>query len=287
MPVTPFPTGISSFGVPVIGPGAQGVPLIDSGGTYYFVSSVRGDNGNVGSFDSPFATLAFATNTTTGNTALKAGDVIVVLPAHAETIVAAGGITLATAGVRVVGIGDHDARPTFTFGTLAAASILISGANCTISNVIGKTTLATTLANPIDITGNGATVDITWEDATGYEAIHVIRAVTVSNLTLKLRHMGLVAGSACVSPIVLTGCSDSDINIDFYGLCSTSVVQFVTTACSGIRVYGQAYVQGIANHSRLVVDTATGSKWWARVMDGSATAPAVVAGGSVSSGTFA
>jgi hypothetical protein len=288
MVTTNFPNGITSWGVPLLGPGsgsgAGSLPIINSGGSYWFVSSVVGNNGFPGTFDQPFATLAFAVNATTGNTKLASGDVIVLLPGHAETVTTAGGITLATAGVRIVGIGNADGRPTFTFGTNATASFLISAANCSVDNIVGKTSLATTLQNPIDVTGNDfAITNFNWEDATGFEAIHVIRAVAVDDLTIQLRHQGLYNGSASTSPIYLNGCSEVEISIDYYGLSSVAVVNFYTNPCLGVRVSGQAYVYGITNSSRLVVDSATGSQWWAEIMDGGAGY--FVAGGSAT--TFA
>lgn len=74
----------------------------------------------------PFSTIDFAINQCTANR----GDVIVVLPGHAETIASAAAIALDTAGVTVFGVGHGDLRPTLTFATSAAASIAVTGADC-------------------------------------------------------------------------------------------------------------------------------------------------------------
>ena len=122
MALTNFPNGITSFGVPVIGGGAQ-IPVTT--GKYVFVSSGSGSNGNDGaSPDSPKATVAGAL------LACRAGkgDVIVCMPGHAETVTATS-LNLNVAGVQVVCLGSGSAKPTFTYGA-AAATITVSAANC-------------------------------------------------------------------------------------------------------------------------------------------------------------
>ena len=56
-----------------------------------------------------------------------AGDVILVMPGHAETVTATS-IAHDVAGVSVIGMGNGLGRPTFTYGA-AAATITISAAN--------------------------------------------------------------------------------------------------------------------------------------------------------------
>lgn len=55
-PITAFPNGVSSFGIPMLG-GMFGIPFT---GNYYFVDAVNGADGNVGSADSPMASLVSA-----------------------------------------------------------------------------------------------------------------------------------------------------------------------------------------------------------------------------------
>jgi len=284
MTLTNFPNGVSSFGIPAVGQGAGaqgGGNIPTSSGNYYFVSSTLGNNGNAGSFDSPFATLAFAA----AYPPLAANDVIVLLPSHAETVIAAGTITLNDANIRVVGLGNGDNRPKFTFSTATTASILISAANVSIDNILGVSGI-NSLANPIDITGNDCTItNFDWEDvAATYEAAHVIRAVSVDDLTIQLRMKGLTGGSLSTSAIYLSGCSEVEIFLDYYGKSSVAAVNFYTTASNGVRVFGNCYISGTTNSSKIVVDTVGGSTWWAEVFDGSAGS--FVAGGSATSGSL-
>lgn len=127
MPLTNFPNGITSFGMPVIGNGGKLIP--PSSGTYYFVSSATGSDGNTGKdIAKPLATLDAAYNKCVANKS----DVIVVLENHAESLASA--IALDTEGVSIVGLGNGDDRPTFTL-TGTAAAFTITGDNNLIDNV--------------------------------------------------------------------------------------------------------------------------------------------------------
>ena len=63
------------------------------------------------------------------------GDVINVQPGYTETITGAGGITCATAGVKVKGWGRYDLRPVFLIDG-AAASVLITAAQVELNNLV-------------------------------------------------------------------------------------------------------------------------------------------------------
>lgn len=79
----------------------------------------------------PFATLDFADTQCADNN----GDVIILMPGHAENIATATALTLATVGVSVVGLGNGTDQPTLTFITNTAADCNIDAANITIENV--------------------------------------------------------------------------------------------------------------------------------------------------------
>ena len=67
-----------------------------------------------------------------GETLANGGATIYVLPGHTETVTATS-IALDVAGVNIIGLGNGLNRPTFTFGA-AAATITVTGANCSWSN---------------------------------------------------------------------------------------------------------------------------------------------------------
>lgn len=132
MTYTNFPNGVTSFGVPSIGSGQ--IPVTN--GSYFFVcnrTNANGSDGNEGiSVDAPLATLAAAIAKCTAD----AGDVIVILPGHAESIASATALTFNVAGMTIIGIGTGSARPTFTFTTANTAKIPVSAGNIYITNCV-------------------------------------------------------------------------------------------------------------------------------------------------------
>lgn len=129
MPVTPFPDGVSSFGLPLIGSGNDLVTT----GKMFFVDSNLGNNGNNGK--EPTKALATLDNAIGRCTANK-GDIIVLMPGHAETVSSATAINLDVAGITIIGLGRGNDRPTFTLDTATTATLPVSAANITIKNVI-------------------------------------------------------------------------------------------------------------------------------------------------------
>lgn len=63
------------------------------------------------------------------------GDAILIASNHDEPITTAGGITISTNGVSLVGLGNGADRPTINFTTAVAASFNITGAEVLIKNV--------------------------------------------------------------------------------------------------------------------------------------------------------
>lgn len=100
---------------------------------FFFVSSLTGSDSNDGSDPrSPLATI----NEAFDRVSADRGDMVFLMPGHAETYVAAGGIALDVAGVSVIGLGEGTKRPTLTSGTSTAATVVVSAANITIDNVL-------------------------------------------------------------------------------------------------------------------------------------------------------
>lgn len=120
-------------------------------GDVWFVDSAATSAGATTSHgrtpDLPFSTLAYAFS----SDLVGSGDVVYVMPGHAEDVDAAGDITMDIAGVTVIGLGSGSVRPTFTFKTSTAATWLISAANVTVKNVL------ITTSGTIDVV-NGITV---------------------------------------------------------------------------------------------------------------------------------
>lgn len=80
--------------------------------------------------DIPFLTIDYAV----GQCTASQGDYIVVMPGHAETVAAAGGLALDVAGITVKGLGSGSDQPTVTL-TDPASDVDIGAANVTVENI--------------------------------------------------------------------------------------------------------------------------------------------------------
>lgn len=90
----------------------------------FWVDSNRGSNSNKGTFQRPLATVDYAIGLCTANN----GDIIMVAEGHSETLTSAAAISADIAGISIIGLGQGDLRPTFTFTTSTGATFAI-GAN--------------------------------------------------------------------------------------------------------------------------------------------------------------
>ncbi len=182
MPITNFPNGVSSYGIPLpAAPSQVGVP----GGSVFFVNSsnTAANSGGGYSKDVPALTIAQALALCVASR----GDVIYVLPGHAETIIAAGGITVSVAGVSIIGSGLGTLQPTITFTTSTAATFLVSAANVLIQGLKFVCSIASQVTM-IAVTAKQVTVDSCLfgeGTATGLSAIAITGSANAAdNLTI-------------------------------------------------------------------------------------------------------
>ncbi len=111
----------------VRGGGTTGdVFYVDSGSTGASDTAGRGKSPGV-----PFATMDFAVT----QCAATNGDMVILMPGHAETISDATSANINVAGVHVIGLGRADDRPTFTFDN-TSGEITIDADDCTLENVV-------------------------------------------------------------------------------------------------------------------------------------------------------
>lgn len=130
MPLTNYPNGLTSFGIPVVGSGDGLIPVTFTG-TYFYVSSVTGNAAYNGTDPStPMATIMQAHAKCTSG----ANDVIVLLKGHAETLTSASAINITKAGITIVGGSTGTTRAAITLGA-AAATIAVNAANTTFKNI--------------------------------------------------------------------------------------------------------------------------------------------------------
>jgi hypothetical protein len=192
--------------------------------------------------DSPCATLDYAVGLCTANN----GDVIYVMPGHAETIVADSGVDIDVAGVKVIGLGWGASRPTFTFTTAVTADFKLAADSVHVENILFLGGIDAT-TGVVEISGADCKlINCEYRDVTG-EATDII--VTVNNadrlLIDGLRVIG-AAGDGGDTAIALDGCDDAVIrNFDIYGNFDQGAIECRTTASNRIKVYsGTIWTEG-------------------------------------------
>ena len=149
-----YPDGFSQNGVTI-----RGVNLLQNQpGKVFWVNNsgviaeggVGGSDGNDGSYKKPFSTLDYAI----GRCKANRGDIIFLMPGHAETVSAAAGIVCDVAGISIVGLGHGSLQAQFTLDTAATADIDIDAADVRFVNVRFTAGFAD-IAAGIDINANG------------------------------------------------------------------------------------------------------------------------------------
>lgn len=158
--------------------------------------------------DFPFATVDYAVSQCTANK----GDVIVGMPAHAESTTTADAeiFDLDVAGVTFVGLGEGDKRPTFTLG-IATATAVIGAAGCRVSNVIFKGDISDLVAALEVEAVTGCKVDncLFYDTATNKDMLIGIKvAAGAHRLTLENNHFLITVGGEATEAVDFAGACD-------------------------------------------------------------------------------
>lgn len=139
--------GLINGGVSQLGGGS----LFTTGNVWY-VSSVKGSNGNVGNDPAyPKSTIAGATAAAVASN----GDIVIVLPGHSETVTTA--IALSKAGIAYIGLGNGMLRPSI-IGNGAIDAINISAANVTLDNFQFPAPLVDAQTADVNVSAAGVTL---------------------------------------------------------------------------------------------------------------------------------
>lgn len=93
---------------------------------------IGGSDSNPGTYQKPFLTLAGALL----QCAASRGDIIMVMPGHAETVSSSTALSMNVAGVLVVGLGTGALRPKWTLDTATTATINITAAQVGFINCL-------------------------------------------------------------------------------------------------------------------------------------------------------
>lgn len=172
------------------------------------------------------------------------GDVILVLPGHTESISSAGALTVSKSGVSIIGLGNGDARPTFTFDTATTATAVVSAANVLFQNVIVNFTGIDAVAAPITVSAAGVTFDgckFINATASAQSTLGIITTAAGTKLTVKNSMFTGTADAGTTSVIRIVGGADAVIeNNIFHGAYTSSVgaIENITTAATNLSIKG-------------------------------------------------
>ena len=273
MPMSHFPHGfrnrVSIKHLPI--------DVVNSGRVYWVDNSTSkkepgvsvGVNAGPGTFNQPFSTIAYAISVIASDASnASRGDVIYVKSGHAETIDSAADIAISVAGLKIIGLGQGHNKPVLTFASSTAATITMAGANSALKNFKLLCNIDG-LVSAIVVSAAGVEIDVdTYDTSSAVEAAGwILTTAAADNLKIKIKHKGFIAGNAGLTLIDLVGVNEADIDVDFYGIVATAVVNMSTTACDAIRVNANIH-NGTTALTKNVVDTVTGSKWIATGYDG-------------------
>lgn len=207
-------------------------------GNIFFVHSGTGSDsvGRGRNPDKPVASLDYAIGLCTASK----GDVIYILPGHAETIAATDGFDADVAGIKIVGIGWGALRPTFTF-TQTASQVNIGAHNVTIENLRFVGGVSAVVAG-VQVEGKTDAVfrncEWYWGATTGFDFIIGLELEAGSHRAIieNCRFLAEPAVAGAAVAVKLTGASDNVIvrNNEFMGDYSTACVNGITTLSQGL-----------------------------------------------------
>ena len=243
-----FPNGIRT---PLLVGGPSADPVV---GNVFFVGKTASGNWiagadvpTYGTYGMPFATVDYAV----GKCTASQGDVIYVLPGHTESIAAAGGITCDVAGVSIIGLGNGNLRPTFTW-TALASSWLVTAASVTIKNII-ITPGIDEVVSMFAVSAAGCTFDaVDFEEAGArgatYQAIQfLLTTADADNLTVQnCNHRQWTAAAADQVWIDLAGVVNPRILNNFIYITAKAATGsyciYGSAACWNVQVVGNRIV---------------------------------------------
>ena len=192
------------------------------------------------------------------NVVTARGDVILVLPGHTESISSAGALTVSTAGITVVGLGNGDYRPTFTFDTATTATMAVSGAGAKFQNIIFDMTGFDAVASPINVTAAGVTFDgCKFINATSsaQSTLGIVTTAAGTKLTVTNCMFVGTSDAGTTSVIRLVGGADHVIeNNIFIGGYTSNVgaIENTTTACTNLTIHGNTINKLTASSTKAI-----------------------------------
>ncbi len=251
MGLTPYPDGLSSFGMPILGSGG-----VMTTGNVFFVDSgagLRSDDANAGKDPTtPFATLDFAIGQCTANN----GDIIFVMPGHAEDIPVTD-VVMDVAGVSVLGLGHGNNRPTFTLA-VGGSRFDMTAASTRLSNVIISPG-ADNVTIAIVMSGNAIELDNIETTTHATNEFLITVQLTGDNCIIRDCVMNSLDGAGAATGIRLNGCDRILITRNLIqGDFSTGAIENITGAALQAIITHNVVTNQSTSGTITMIGTATG-----------------------------
>lgn len=220
MSMSNYPSGFAD-GITV-----RGMPLLQANpGRVFFVNNssalppggvagVDQANASAGTYQRPYATIDYAV----GQCTASRGDIIFVMPGHAESIANATTLVLDVAGIAIIGLGLGSLRPRLTFTTAVTANIPVTAANIVVKNILH-------IANFADITSAYTAT------GTATPTDFVVEACEFRDTSSVLNFVKTVTGNATANSMD----GFTYWNNQVYGLATTAASQAVIIAAATSR----------------------------------------------------
>jgi len=224
----------------------RGIPLsVTHPGEVFWVNNsavlaegaVGGSNGNNGSYHRPFSTIDYAVE----KCKASRGDIIMVMPGHVETVIAAAGLDLDVAGIAVVGLGSGSLRATVNFTTAVGADMDVDAANITVVNMLFLGGFDA-LTGPIDVNAADFTMlNCETRDVTGQATNFIVTDANADRFYNEgWVHRGAAAAGADVALKIVGGADITIIPRFIDGNFAVAAIENVTTAATNLRIFGSA-----------------------------------------------
>lgn len=177
------------------------------------------------------------------------GDVVLVLPGHAENVSSADQMSSLVAGTKIIGLGHGNLRPTFTWSA-AAATFLLDVANVSLENCIlnlagsRTATTALTVAAPITVSAAGCAIrgcEISFGvDADQLVTIGITTTAAADDFCFEANHCFGATAAECTTFLQLVGADRAKlISNRIVGATSAvgvGLIRFLTTASTDVTI---------------------------------------------------
>lgn len=219
-------------------------------GDLWFACSAATNAAATGGYtpDVPTLTLIQAQTLATAANA----DIVYVGQGHAESIVAAAGMTFSKSGVSYVGLGNGRNRPIITFSTSTAAQMIVSGANILFQNIVFDFTGIDAIVAAISVTGTDVTFDnceFICNSATAGVVKGILTAATADRFRVtNCRFLGPAVNAGTTTTAQL----DHEVGVDYLfqnNYFTGKMTQAILNATTCLR--------GLIDNNRFVVATGT------------------------------